>query len=112
VVDVRVDLVTTIEDTAAIRRPVAGVNRNGDWANGCNCVHQIIVAVFNEFSEARDLNRRCTSWHFASFFNTPVFSIGVLSSSHHASAGSNISESDLSSCTVAVASASALVWVW
>ena len=53
-VDVRVDLVAAIEDAAAIRGPVACVNKNGHRANFCNVVHQIIVAVFNKFGIASD----------------------------------------------------------
>lgn len=51
-VDVRVDLVATIEDAAAIRVPVACVDRNGHWTNGGNSVHQIIVVVFSKFDES------------------------------------------------------------
>jgi len=111
VVDVRVRLVAAVEDAGAISTPVAGINGNGNRANGCDGVQQIIVAVFLKFSEARNLDRSCTSWNFAGSFDTVIFSIRILLSSHRSSAGGVISESDLSSCSVAVASASALVWV-
>ena len=55
VIDVWVDLVAAIEDTAIVGVPIVCINRYGHWAESCNSVHQLAVVVLSELYEAGDL---------------------------------------------------------
>ena len=56
VVDVGVNLIATVEDTAVVGAPVACVNRYGNRANGSNCVDQLEVVIGSQFDVPTNLD--------------------------------------------------------